>query len=151
MAMKPVPISEDYQASWERQDTATAIKEYESWHRLPEVLAPETRCLWYWQHLHPLIFYVRRRIWESRFIHNLYWNVGHRAPNRKWWVRWLKCDYWRHENCPRCGAYAGDLESDWYYFTDSGTSFNGDYTCHWFEGVWTCWRCLYQWDYGDSD
>lgn len=105
-------------------------------------------------------FVGKERRWRSKVksrvpmrIQRLFrWFCGGRqAPIRKWWVSWLKTDD-EYDICPNCGQYQGDFNwNDWYHCTSSGTAFTGDYTQHWFDGIWTCRRCLFQWEYGDSD
>ena len=70
------------------------------------------------------------------------------------WIGWSKWDSIDWYYCPHCGFkhdFISVFESDWFRFTGGGTRFTGEYTQHWFEGIWTCPRCLRQWPYEDSD
>lgn len=77
-----------------------------------------------------------------------WWGVVHFLEAVYIGDRWGWC-------CPHCGFESGALEdyffSPWYKITESGSTFTGDYTQHWFEGFFDCPRCLRRWDYGDSD
>lgn len=76
------------------------------------------------------------------------WGIGHFLEAIAIGDRWG----W---DCPNCGYSSGILEdymfSPWYRFTTGGSRFTGEYTQHWFAGFFDCPRCLFRWDYEDSN
>lgn len=97
--------------------------------------------------------YEKRGFWN-------WWgkNLHKYAEHLRDWIGWPSYPSWCWTYCPHCGftryadCWIDVFDSDWFTFTDGGTRYiPGEPTQHWFEGVWTCPRCLRQWEYGDSD
>lgn len=109
-----------------------------------------------WHSDHPLFwrwfgyYWLRIRIWLwDRGGSKLYWRVGKRPPITKWWIRWCDPGF---RPCEECGyEWEWGDHDGWFKCERTGTSFNGECTFHWFEGIQTCPRCRSTWDYGDSD
>ena len=153
---------------WEWLDNEAAQKawtnEYENNARFPGVLAPEHR-VWWWRSVGHWFWAVRLSLYEKIEQH---WRLDRDPKKAPFWIyRLLEPIYfddfnpwysveWNH--CPYCGfkseirdGWIECFDSDWYHFTGGGSYFNGDHTVHYFEGEWTCPRCLRNWEYGDSD
>lgn len=138
----------------------------ERWRHFDPKTSCESEHPWFWQMFGVLV--VRWKLYEERMIQTS--GLPVRRAKKRWsalvhkWSWWFACefsmmatphDYFWPFMCPHCSYDCNyvleNFDSPWYVVTDSGTSFNGDYTCHWFEGIVTCPRCLQTWDYGDSD
>lgn len=159
--MSPDHTRRDQKQWWDWNYRKYYDRELRDWYennaRFPEVLCPE----------YNVKFWRTIGYWWYRLRYNIVWNIlgKERKKDRfnvlfwclsfvvsdKWFDRWYTPEW---EECLFCGFRYNFIEcfdSDWYRFKGGGSYFNGDVTIHYFEGEWTCPRCLRQWEYGDSD
>lgn len=142
-------------------------KEWDEWYhksaRFPGDLAPEYNVRW--QRLLGLVWFrPRYRLWYWTFrqVHRRARKAGKNYHRwiwleefvRDWLLGWPKWQTPEWNYCLFCGYqydFTSVMDSDWFHFDRGGTAFNGEYTEHWFQGTWTCPRCLNQWEYEDSN
>lgn len=101
----------------------------------------------FWRTIGHIVFRFRDWLWQRLGEYGAY-RHSNRPPIKQWWVHWCDTGF---QPCEVCG-YSGDWGTPpWFSCERAGTSFNGEYTAHWFEGIQTCPRCRCTWPYGDSD
>ena len=146
--------------------TQAQINEWE-WRPKSPFLESESAHPWLWRLIGGLV--VRWKYYEES--HQMRYSAAEKRdvwPNSSWWWRNVtsrfskmatRHDYFWTFMCPHCSYdcdWVLDDMSTWnrggfYRTTNGGTYFTGEYTCHWFEGIVTCPRCMKEWGYGDSD
>lgn len=163
--LRPSPDMRDFRELWRSIDQCALRKAendwYENYARFPGDLCPEYR-LWWWRGPAHWWFRSRYGVWQwvarysykrRRYANRARWEWLEEFT-RDWLLGWNKWETPEWNYCLECGFrydFTAVSESDWFHFERGGKQFTGEYTQHWFEGLWTCPRCLRQWEYGDSD